>query len=187
MFCARPPLKSVVPLVNADGDRAARDGVGGRVGLRLRLDGRRQARVVDRPSAGVREIADLRVQALHGDVEVAIERQLDGVVQRQRHLRARRGRRRLAALLGGRRRGGLSRGDDLGGLLNQVADVRLARPLLSKHVRGGSGQRRHHRGTSQHQLRTVHSHGHPSKKRNSRLWFLAARRPACRPVRVRPG
>jgi hypothetical protein len=54
--------------------------------------------MVDRRDAGDGDVVDLRVQALNGDVEVAIEGEFDRLVQRQRDARARgRG--------GGRRRG----------------------------------------------------------------------------------
>ena len=83
-FCERPPLYVVVAVDDAGADRRAGNRRRGRVGLRLLGDGRDERRSVHRSQAGQREVEGLRVQALNGDVEVAIQRELDRVVERQR-------------------------------------------------------------------------------------------------------
>jgi len=81
--------------------------------------------------AGDGDVVDLRVQSLHRDIEVAVERQLHRVVERQADDGPRVDRRNALrhGILSGRGRGRLSAGHPRGGDANQLLNARFGRLL----------------------------------------------------------
>jgi hypothetical protein len=101
--------------------RHALQRVGRRVHHRLTRHLRGEGRLVRSLQAGDREVERLRVQPLHGDIEVAIQCQLHGIVERHVHHGARRPWRYLLRL----GRGRLARANPLGRGSNQFLNARI--------------------------------------------------------------